>query len=195
MSENKIKFGLKNVYYAIATIAADGTASYGDLVAFPGAVSLSVDPQGEMTKFYADNIVYWTGNGNSGYEGTLEVARVIDSFKEDVLGYIRDSNDVFVEDANADVVHFALLFQFEGDKYATRHVLYNCTATRPGAAGNTKEDNVTPETETLNLSATTIYNNSLATDIVKSETTEDSDPTTYASWNTAVYIPSATTTT
>lgn len=194
MSENKIKFGLKNVYYAIATIASDGTATYDTPVAFPGAVSISMDAQGDVTKFYADNIVYWTGNANSGYEGTLEVARVIDSFKEDVLGYIKDSKDVFVEDANAEAVHFALIFQFEGDVKATKHVLYNCTATRPAASGSTKEDSISPETETLNLSATTIFNASLDTDIVKSEATADSDATTYDGWTSAVYLPTAAST-
>ena len=194
MSENKIKFGLKNVYYAIATIAADGTATYDTPVAFPGAVSISMDAQGDVTKFHADNIVYWTGNANSGYEGSLEVARVIDSFKEDVLGYIKDSKDVFVEDANAEAVHFALIFQFEGDVKATKHVLYNCTATRPAASGSTKEDSISPETETLNLSATTIYNASLDTDIVKSEATADSDATTYDGWTSAVYLPTAAST-
>ena len=191
MSENKIKYGLKNVYYAIATIAADGTATYATPVAFPGAVSLSMDPQGEMTKFYADNVEYWVGNGNSGYDGSLEVARVIDSFKKDVLGYIKDAKDVFVEDMNAETVHFALLFQFEGDKKATKHVLYNCVASRPGASGSTKEENISPETETLNLSATSIYSAALATDIVKSEATGDSDTTTYNGWNSAVYTPTA----
>lgn len=194
MSENKIKFGLKNVHYAIATIAANGSATYDTPVAFPGAVSLSMDAQGDMTKFYADNIVYWVGNGNSGYDGSLEVARVTDSFKEDVLRYIKDSKDVFVEDANAEAVHFALLFQFEGDVKATKHVLYNCTATRPAASGSTKEESVTPQTETLNLSATSIYNASLDTDIVKSEATADSDATTYAGWNSAVYLPTAAST-
>ena len=194
-NENKIKFGLKNVYYAIATIAADGTATFGNPKAFPGAVSLTMDPQGEMVKFHADNIVYWTSNGNSGYDGTLEVAKVIDSFKTDVLGYKKDAKDVYVEDADAEVVHFALLFQFEGDKKATKHVLYNCVAARPAASGSTKEDSVSPQTESLSLSATSIYNSSLATNIVKSEATGDSDATTYAGWTSAVYTPTAATTT
>lgn len=186
---NKIKYGLKNVYYALATIAADGTATYETPVAFPGAVSLSMEPQGENTPFYADNIVYWVGAGNNGYSGDLEVARVIDSFKKDVLGYIEDNKNVLVEDMNAEAVHFALLFQFEGDEKATRHVLYNCTATRPAANGTTKEDSITPETETTTITATSIYNASLGKDIVKAESTAETDATTYDSWTAAVYLP------
>lgn len=186
---NKIKYGLKNVYYAVATIAADGSATYGTPVAFPGAVSLSLDPQGENTPFYADNIVYWVGVANTGYEGDLEIARVIDNFKTDVLGYQTDNKGVLVEDANANAVHFALLFQFEGDVKATRHVMYNCTATRPGANGSTKEDTVEPETESVTITATTIYNASYDTDIVKAETNETTDTTTYSGWFEAVYTP------
>lgn len=186
---NKIKYGLKNVYYAVATIAADGSATYDTPVAFPGAVSLSLDPQGENTPFYADNIVYWVGVANTGYEGDLEIARVTDDFKKDVLGYQTDNKGVLVEDANANAVHFALLFQFEGDVKATRHVMYNCTATRPGASGSTKEDTVEPETESVTITATTIYNASYDTDIVKAETNETTDTTTYSGWFEAVYTP------
>lgn len=189
MPNNKIKYGLKNVYYAVATIAADGSATYDTPVAFPGAVSLSLDPQGENTPFYADNIVYWVGVANTGYEGDLEIARVTDDFKKDVLGYQTDNKGVLVEDANANAVHFALLFQFEGDVKATRHVMYNCTATRPGASGSTKEDTVEPETESVTITATTIYNASYDTDIVKAETNETTDTTTYSGWFEAVYTP------
>lgn len=188
---NKIKYGLKNVYYAVATIAANNTATYGTPVALPGAVNLSLDPQGENTPFYADNIVYWVGAANTGYEGDLELARIPDDFKTDVLGYVADAKDVLVEDANAEAVHFALLFQFEGDSKATKHVLYNCTATRANVEGATKEESIEPQTETLTITATTIYNASLDTDIVKAEANEDTDSTTYSGWNSAVYIPSA----
>ena len=54
---NKIKYGLKNVYYAKITEGTGGTITYGTPVAIPGAVSMSLDAQGEISKFYADNIV------------------------------------------------------------------------------------------------------------------------------------------
>lgn len=188
---NKIKYGLKNVYYAIATIGDNNTATYDTPVAFPGAVSISLDPQGENTPFYADNIAYWIGAGNNGYEGDLEMARLTDDFKEDVLGMVPDAKGVLVEDFNAQAVHFALLFQFEGDVSATKHVMYNCTCTRPSAAGQTKGETIEPQTETVTIRATSIYNASLNKDIVKAETTEDTDATAYSGWTSAVYMPTA----
>lgn len=186
---NKIKYGLKNVYYAIATIAADGSATYSTPVAFPGAVSLSLEPQGENTPFYADNITYWVGAGNNGYQGDLEMAMIIDAFKTDVLGYLTDVKDVFYEDKGAQAIHFALLFQFEGDDKATRHVMYNCTATRPNAAGETVGESVEPQTETITITATSIYNDDVKKDIVKAEAGPTADETTYNGWFGAVYQP------
>lgn len=190
---NKIKYGLKNVYYAVATIAADGSATFDTPVAIPGAVSLSMEPQGENTPFYADNIVYWVGAANNGYEGDLEIARVPDSFKTDVLGYIASGNGLLVEDANAAAGHFALLFQFEGDVKATRHVMYNCTATRAAAAGTTKGESIEPETESMTITATSIYVAALETDIVKSETDANTSTTVYDAWFDAVTVPTAPT--
>lgn len=183
---NKIKYGIKNVFYAVGTIAADNSATYTTPVALPGAVSLSLEPQGDTSPFYADNIVYYTSVANNGYEGDLELAKVPDSFLTDVLGYTADTNSVLYEDANAPVVHFALIFEFEGDAHAKRHVMYNCTAARPSVSGSTKEESIEPQTETITITATTIR--ALDKDIVKASCTP-SESTQYNAWNTTVYIP------
>lgn len=188
---NKVKYGLSNVYYAVATIdPSTGAATYSTPVAIKGAVNLSLDPQGELSPFYADNIKYYIVNNNSGYEGDLEIALIPDSFRKDILGEVEDDNSVLVEVTEAPTQPFALLFQFEGDSKATRHVMYNCTATRPTIAGATKEDSTEVQTETLNLSCASVYNVSLDANIVKGKCLNDgASAATYATWNTAVYQP------
>ncbi len=192
---NKIKFGLTNVYYAVADIAADGTAEYETPVRWPGAVSIDLSPEGDNVVFYADNIAYWTGNGNNGYSGDLEIARVIDSFRTDVLGDVVDAKGVLFEDTEAPIVHFALLFEFSGDVKHTRHVFYNCTVTRPSASGQTKGESIEPSTETVTLSAKTIYNATIDKWVPKASTNEDTDSTTYEGWFSAVYQGTAPVTT
>lgn len=187
---NKIKYGIKNVTFFPATIAADGSATYGEAIPVPGAVSLSLDPQGDTTPFYADNIVYYTSIANNGYEGDLEIAKIPDAVLTSILGYVEDKNDVLYEDANAPVKHFGMAFQFEGDAHARRHILYNCTAARPSVSGTTKEDSIEPQTETLSITATTIYVATLDKDIVKASCTP-SEKTQYDAWLTTAYIPVA----
>lgn len=162
---NKVKYGLKNVHYA--PLESDGTSSalavYGKPVRWPGGVSLSLDAQGDTNKFFADNIAYATFVSNTGYDGDLESALVPDSFRKDILGDIENTTDgTLTEDAGAITKHFALLFQFEGDQSATRHVLYNCTATRPSVSGSTTEESIEAQTETVNISAASIYNKDLS---------------------------------
>lgn len=187
--QNKIKYGIKNVTFFPAVIAADGSATYGEAIPVPGAVSLSLDQQGETTPFYADNIVYYTSVANNGYEGDLEVAKIPDAVLTGILGYVEDTNKVLVEDANAAVVHFAMAFQFEGDVHAKRHILYNCTMNRPSVAGSTKEESIEPQTETVTITATTIYNATLDKDIVKASATQADSATQYAAWFTTAYQP------
>ena len=179
---NKIKFGLKNCKYAVCTIATNGTATYGSPKDLPGAVSLSMAAQGETNKFYADNIVYYVSTSNNGYEGDLELARVPEDFLKDCLGYKVGGNSLVYDDAAAEPVHFALLFQFEGDAKARRHVLYNCVATRPDLASQTKAENIEPQTESLAITASSIYVSAIDADVAHAYLNEgDTGYTTFLS--------------
>lgn len=190
---NKVKYGLSNVLYAKATIdPTTGAATYATPVPIPGAVNLSLDPAGDLEPFYADNIKYYIVNNNSGYEGDLEIALIPDSFRQDILGEVKDANDIYAEVTEAQASPFALLFQFEGDQKGTRHVMYNCTAKRPSVSGATKEDTTEVQTETLSLQCASVYNASLGKNVVKSRCLNDGNSaTTYSSWNSAVYQPTA----
>lgn len=187
---NKIKYGLKNVYYALATIdTTTGAATYGAPVRIPGAVSLSMEPSGDTDSFFADNIAYASFGANAGYSGTLEVAIIPDSFRTAVLGEVVDeASSLQIETTDASTQPFALLFQFEGDDSAVRHCFYSCTASRTSVEGNTTEESIEVKTETMNLTASAVYNAKLDKDIVKSKIT-DKESDAYKNWFTAVQQP------
>ena len=116
-TNNKVKFGLKNCHYAKATLDPDTNAvTFDTPVAIPGAVNLSLDPEGDTEPFYADDMVYYTTVANNGYSGDLEIALIPDSFRKDILKETEDSNGVLIEDSTVEPEHFALLFEFSGDR-------------------------------------------------------------------------------
>ena len=130
-------------------------------------------------------------SANNGYTGELETARIPDSFRTDILGEIEDGGGMLVEDTDAAPVPFALMFQFEGDKRETRHVVYKCTAQRPTVESSTTDTEIEPQTETLEFTAQSVYSSALGTHIVKSKTTESTDSTVVSAWFTAVQLPTA----
>lgn len=187
---NKVKFGLKNVYYALATIdETDNTATYSTPVKMNGAVSLSLEAQGDTTKFFADDGVYFSAVANNGYEGDLELALVPDSFKTDVLGEVKDGAGVMFDNTNAEQKHFALLFEFSGDKEGRRHAMFNCTASRPSVSSTTKAESIEVQTETITVTAAQIHLAALDSDVSKASCT----PTeaAYSTWFQEVYAGTA----
>lgn len=179
---NKVKYNLKNVHWAKLTLDSSGNPTFGTVHEWPGAVSLSLDAQGETTPFYADGIVYYNFINNNGYSGDFESALVPELFKTEILGETKDANGVLVETKDAPKHEFALLFEFDGDEKARRHVMYRCAVTRPGVSGQTNEENITPQTETVTITAT-----ALPSGPVKASTTAETGTSVYDNWYTAVF--------
>jgi len=178
----KVKYNLKNVHLAPRTETEVGV-SYETPIAFPGAKSISLDPQGEIVKFYADGVVYWQAASNNGYEGDLEMALFTDEIREKVLAEIKDAAGVIFENASNLPKSFALLFEIDTDEKGYRFCFYNCTMTRPSTGSETTEETIEPGTESASISCAPE-----ADGIVRARTTADTDETVYNNWYKAVYI-------
>lgn len=182
---NKVKYNLKNVHAAKLSKDEEGNLVYTTPVAIPGAVSISLDAEGDSSPFYADGIVYFRSSSNNGYSGDLEIALIPEWFRVDILKEELDKNKVLVEKSDVtETEKFALLFEFEGDEHGIRHVLYNCSASRPSIESETKEDTIEPGTEKLSLTADPREDG-----LVKSRTGDNTESTVYENWYKSVYIP------
>ena len=151
--ENKVEFGLTNAHYALVTDTGEAL-QYSAVKALPGSTEISIDAEGDSEDFYADNTKYYTAVSNQGYSGKLTIARINDEFMRDVFSETVDEvTGMQVDDTNANPKQFALMFEFDGDKNETRHILFNVTATRPGIGSSTKADKTSPNTTELSFTA------------------------------------------
>ncbi|MDU2670593.1 MAG: phage tail protein [Clostridium sp.] len=184
MPENRVTFGLKNVHYSKITMGEEGAINYGTPVKIPGGVEISLEPRGEMSEFYADDILYYSASNNQGYDGTLTIANIPDQFAIDCLGEVKDETDMVIsEGADSVGSPFALMFEFDGDIKATRHILYNCAANRPKIGSSTKTNSKEPNTNEL-----TFVSSPRETDLkVKTKTTTTTPKEIYDNWYKKVY--------
>ncbi|MCG3793664.1 phage tail protein [Bacillus toyonensis] len=190
MPENKVAFGLKNVHYATYE-AKDGVVTFGTPIPMPGGVELTFDPRGDLIEFYADDMLFYSASNNQGYDGTLTIASIPEQFAIDALGEQLDETDgVLNELADAKGKPFALLFEFDGDLKATRHVMFSCTASRPTIASKTKTSSAEPNTNELKFVSSPI--DIAGKRMVKTKTTTKTTPAIYDNWYKKVYIKTPT---
>lgn len=184
---NRVVFGIKNCHYAVATYdAGTGTVTYETPKPLPGATEITLEPQGDMVQFYADNTLYFSASNNQGYEATLSLALIPDDFLKDALGEEEEDTDkVLLEKNTQKGKPFALLFEFDGDEKAVRHCLYYCTANRPTLTQSTATDTVEPQPSELSFRAAARPSDGL----VKAKTTANTDVAVYDAWYTSVYEP------
>ena len=182
--ENKINYGLKNVYYAkvTETQTEDGvTVEYGTPVRMPGAASMSMPKNVVKTPIAADDdpeyaIIY----DNKGYDGEVVLYNVPDSYLTDCLG-MKIDGDTIVENKDDKPSPHALLFEFNGDAKKRRHIFYRCMGTNPDVVSQTKGDGTTANQVTLKMTATPAKDTG---DIKR--TCKESDSAVYKNWFTEV---------
>lgn len=185
-SENKVRFNLKNVHYAILTeTIQSGVISYswGTPVAVLGAVSLDLSQEGEINPFYADGIVFYRGISNNGYSGSLEMARIPDQMLQDVWGdTLGSTSKVLTENANTAPKSFALLYEIDGDADEEYYVLYNVSGNRPNIGSQTNEATKEPRTQTIDIAAIPLSGGD-----VLARTTTNTPSATKTGWFSTVF--------
>ncbi len=152
MSEtnNKILYGIEKCYISKIT-EVNGEITYGEPFPVKGARGLNMNPQGETTKIYADNVVYYIANSNQGYEGDLVLLITPEEFLTQILGQTKDTNGAIFETADDKQARFALMFEGKGDEKARRWVFFDCTATRPSRENNTQQETLEAGEETMTI--------------------------------------------
>lgn len=184
---NKVKYNLKNVHWAPKT--GEG---YGTVSAWPGAVSLTLDPQGEDYTFYADGVAYFEYHTNNGYEGSLETALIPEAFRTGILGeFLETGTSLLWEVDDVQAVHFALGFQIDGDDKENLYWFYNCTASRPSVGSSTKEESIEVQTENLTFTCKPDPDISVNGKHPVRVKTADASTETYVTWFNEVKEPDA----
>lgn len=150
--KNKVRFGLKNVHVCAITENA-GSITYDTPVAWKGAKSLTLDPEGDTNTYYADNTAYFTTNTNNGYSGSLEMSEIPEEIEKMIFNTVTTEEGNLAEDANVLPNNVALMFQFEGDVSATKHIFFKVVFARPNVEGETKEESTDPKTTSMDITA------------------------------------------
>jgi len=192
MAENKVRFGLKNVYYAKLTESSDNTNNtFATPVAVPGAVSMTLDSNGTDGTFYADNVAYFKTFANNGYTGTLEMARINDSMLKDIWGMTLDATSkILYEENDVQPKPFALMFQVEGDVEEELNVFYRVVPTsKPSMGSQTIGEQVEPVTQSFDFEALPLVTGpSYQKGKIKGRTTDSTTTAVRSAWFSTVQI-------
>lgn len=186
--DNKILFGLEQLHVAFIDEESMTPPEWESPIAIPGVVGFSSSPEGDELKFFADNKLYYHQEVNNGYTGELETALIPDTILADMLGLSVDDNDMLIEETDGIGKEFAIMGQVQGDAKNRRFVYYRCKASRPGQDSSTKEETLTPSTQTIALTMLPIEHDEkkIVKAVMELGTTNESE---YAAFFDAVPTP------
>lgn len=151
---NKVEFGLSNLYVGTYTVDGNGDVTLGTPYHQKGAVSLSLDSETDSNDFYADNVKYWSGFTDNGFTGSIEVAKFDTDFKTQFLGYRALTDGGVAQIKGATLPSVYVMWQAEGDVEARRCIMYNVALGAINREFNTIEDTKEPVTESIDITVT-----------------------------------------
>lgn len=183
---NKVMFGVSNLHIGEYNVSTTGVVTLGTPYHVPGTVNISIEPDSEENKFYADNTVYWTNYSDNGMTGEIENALFDDTFKTRFMNYksLSDGGIAQIRGQKNKAVYIA--FQAEGDANARRGIFYNCSLGQITREYSTTEDSTEPATATLPFTV----NGDNATGVVRAAYTEGA--AAYSTMFTTPPVPSTT---
>ena len=149
MAKNKVMFGVSQLHVGEYNVSTAGVVTLGTPYAVPGTVKITIEPDSEEQKFYADNKVYWSSYSDNGLSGEIENALFDDTFKTKFMNYQSLSNGGLaqIKGKKNKPVYFA--FQTEGDEESRRGIFYNVSLGQITREYSTTEDSTEPATATL----------------------------------------------
>lgn len=189
--------GLKNLYYAPITEAADGTETYGTPVVLAKAISANIEINSDVATLYADDgadvIIREFTSGTL----TLGTNNLSSDALEALVGAEVDSKGVLVQRGEDQPKPVAIGFQAKTAKGGYKYFwLYRVVFGAPGDNLNTKGETIefaTPEIEgtfTRRNKVDTHGDHPYKVSIDSDEA--GADATTISGWFSAVYEPTYT---
>ncbi|WP_165055037.1 MULTISPECIES: major tail protein [unclassified Adlercreutzia] len=143
---NLYKYGFAELHVAFAT-----EEGYETPISIPNVLSLTLDPEGSSQAVYGDDSKIAEINTNNGYTGSVNADVFPDDFLCEALGWYKDNKGKYVEVADGKPRHFAMAYRIQGDEKNRRTWCYDCLLSRPSKTANGVQENVEPDTDTLNL--------------------------------------------
>lgn len=96
-----------------------------------------------------DDPDFYTMTQNNGYDGTVQVTVLPPEFETQIL-----KNTNGIENSETKTAEFAMMVEFDGDQKRGRHIFWHCVLTkRPDITGTTKDNNLTVDSDTINIKA------------------------------------------
>lgn len=147
--KNKVVFGVSNLHVGTYDVGEGGIVTLGTPYKLPGTVNISLEPESEENKFYADNIVYWSAYSDNGLTGEIENALFDDTFLTTFMNYIELDDGGIAQIKGMQNKPVYMMFQGDGDAENRRLIFYNVTLGQITREYATTEDTVEPQTATL----------------------------------------------